>query len=143
VVNLLLPGLLILTFTLLSLLHIAWACGGTWGRAAAVPEWNNRPAFTPSRFATVLVAMGLADCAVLVAALAGWLPLPLGAGLLKGLGYAISLVFLARAIGDFHLVGFFKRVRGTRFASLDTSFYSPLCLGLALGVLWLLHAGRN
>jgi hypothetical protein len=33
---------------------------------------------------------------------------------------------LARAIRDFHLVGFFKRVRGTRFARLDIVVYQPL-----------------
>jgi len=138
-----LPFLLVMAFTLLSLLHIHWLFGGRWGKAVAVPEQNGRPAFTPSRFATALVAIGLADCAALVAALAGWLPPLMGAGLLRMMGFAVALLFLARAIGDFRLVGFFKRVRSTRFAAFDTRFYSPLCLGLALGVLWLLHWGRT
>jgi hypothetical protein len=51
------------------------------------------------------------------------------------------LLFL-RAIGDFHLIGFFKRVRGTRFASLDTAVYSPLCLALALGVFVVAYANH-
>ena len=38
------------------------------------------------------------------------------------------VAFLARAIGDFRLVGFTKRVRGTRFAELDTRLLSPLCV---------------
>ena len=46
----------------------------------------------------------------------------------------MALLLLLRAIGDFHLVGFFKTVRGSRFAWLDSSLYSPLCLALALGV---------
>ena len=41
---------------------------------------------------------------------------------------------LMRAIGDFRYVGFFKRVRGSRFARMDTTLYSPLCLALAAGV---------
>jgi len=41
-------------------------------------------------------------------------------------------VFALRAIGDFRHVGFFKRVRGCRFARLDTLAYSPLCTALAL-----------
>ena len=40
----------------------------------------------------------------------------------------------ARAIGEFRYVGFFKRVVGSRFATLDTFVYSPLCLALAIGV---------
>jgi hypothetical protein len=41
---------------------------------------------------------------------------------------------LARAVGEFKHVGFFKRVVGSRFATLDTYVYSPLCLALAMGV---------
>ena len=37
-----------------------------------------------------------------------------------------------RAIGDFRYVGFFKRVRDSSFARLDTLAYSPLCAGLAV-----------
>jgi len=52
------------------------------------------------------------------------------------------LVLLARAVGDFKYVGFFKTVRASRFAVLDTWFYSPLCALLALGALWSV-AGRG
>ena len=56
--------------------------------------------------------------------------------------YGLALGLLARAIGEFNYVGFFKRVRGSRFARLDTLVYSPLCLLLAIGVaLVALHAG--
>ena len=133
----LLPASLMLAFLGLAALHIHWACGGSFGKAVAVPEWQGRPAFTPSRLATWAVAAGLIVCALLVAALAQWCLLPLPRGLLDGLGYALAALFLLRAIGEFRLVGFFKRVRGTRFARLDTLFYSPLCLGIAVGVLCL------
>jgi hypothetical protein len=39
-------------------------------------------------------------------------------------------------VGDFRLVGFFKRVRGNAFARLDTLVYAPLCLVLAVGVFY-------
>jgi hypothetical protein len=45
-----------------------------------------------------------------------------------------ALGLFARAIGEFKYVGFFKRVRGSRFARRDTLLYSPLCLWLAAGV---------
>jgi len=48
--------------------------------------------------------------------------------------FGLALLLLLRAIGDFRLVGFFKTVRGSRFAWLDSALYSPLCLALALGV---------
>jgi hypothetical protein len=60
---------------------------------------------------------------------------------ISAVGILVSLVFvalalglLARAIGEFRYVGFFKRVRGSRFARLDTLLYSPLRLLLAVGV---------
>ena len=46
-----------------------------------------------------------------------------------------GLVLLLRAIGDFNLVGFFKRIRGSAFARMDTWFYSPLCVLLGIGLL--------
>lgn len=138
-----LPATLVTTFAALGVLHIYWLLGGRFGLAAALPEVEGRPAFLPSKGATLVVGAGLFACAGLVAALAGWATLPLRAGLLDLAGCALALVFLARAIGDFRLVGFFKRVRGTRFAALDSCLYSPLCLGLALGVFRVVWARRG
>jgi hypothetical protein len=47
---------------------------------------------------------------------------------------ALAAGLLARGIGDFNYLGLFKRLRGSRFATLDTYLYSPLCLLLAAGV---------
>jgi len=124
----------VLIFAGLSLVHFYWALGGSSGIVAAVPEYSGRPAFVPSAGATATVALGLALCALLVAATAGLVRLPIPGHWLQWLSYALSVVLLARAIGDFRLVGFFKRVRGTRFARLDSMVYAPLCLLLAAGV---------
>ena len=37
----------------------------------------------------------------------------------------------------YRLVGFFKHVRRTDFARRDDVLYSPLCLPLGMGILWL------
>ncbi len=49
----------------------------------------------------------------------------------------LGFVFLVRAVGEFKLVGLFKRVRGTSFARWDTWLFSPLCLGISCAALWL------
>jgi hypothetical protein len=56
---------------------------------------------------------------------------------------AVATVFAAflRSVGDFRLVGFFKRVRGTRFARYDSLLFSPLSLALGVPTLWLGWAG--
>ncbi|MES2318120.1 MAG: DUF3995 domain-containing protein [Pseudomonadota bacterium] len=50
------------------------------------------------------------------------------------LSYALAAGLFARGVGEFNYLGLFKRVRGSRFATLDTWVYSPLCLLLAAGV---------
>jgi hypothetical protein len=128
-----------LVFGALSLIHFYWAFGGRVGKLAAVPEVSGKRAFVPSASGTLVVAVGLAFCALLVTAMAGLVRSPIAPSWLKWLSYALTFVLLARAIGDFRLVGLFKRVRGTRFALLDTVAYAPLCLVLAAGVFYVAH----
>jgi Protein of unknown function (DUF3995) len=115
--------------------HVYWAAGGKAGKGAAIPAANGRAVIKPSAFGTALVAVVLCMMAALVALRIGWLDLPalpsdsvvveIGTWLMAG-------VFALRAIGDFRYVGFFKRIRDSRFARLDTLAYSPLCAFLAL-----------
>jgi len=116
----------------LSAVHAYWAAGGVAGKAAAVPERKGRPVFTPSATGTAVVAACLALAAVLIAMRAGLFPASFLGSVPRIATWALVVVFALRAIGDFRYVGFFKRVRGTRFARLDTMFYSPLCFLLAL-----------
>ena len=126
----------VIAFVALSAIHVYWALGGGMGKAAAVPELNSRPAFVPSARSTLAVAVGLASCAVLVAASAGLVLSSSPAPWVTWLSFVLGLVLIARAVGDFRLVGFFKRVRGTRFARLDSAVYAPLCLVLGLAVFY-------
>jgi Protein of unknown function (DUF3995) len=118
-----------LTFAALSGLHAYWAVGGTSGTVAVIPTVEGRPTLSPSPFATWVVAGLLAVSALLlVGAVADWEPRWVFRAGCAGLG----LVMLARAIGDFRTVGFFKRVRDTEFARNDTHLFAPLCLGLGV-----------
>mgnify|MGYP001285303821 CR=1 FL=1 len=124
---------LIVVFVGLSLVHVYWCVGGRLGQFEAIPEIDGQLVFQPSAMAMLVVAIGLALCAVVVAATAGMLTLPLPHTVLAWLTRALAVVLLVRAIGDFRLVGFFKRIRHSHFARLDTTVYSPLCLALAIG----------
>lgn len=132
--NTILALLLIAVFLCLALLHFYWLLGGRMGAFAAIPEINGKPAFLPSATATFVVVIGLALCALLLAAASGLVSLPVPHSVLTGLTRALALVLLLRAIGDFRLLGFFKGIRGSRFARLDTVLYSPLCVVLSVGV---------
>ena len=122
------------TFVLLAVWHVRMAFGSVAAVSGAVPVVDGRPLFVPSRAATLAVATALLLCAVLVAATGGIVNPGIPRRILSGLSYALAVGLLARAIGEFRSVGFFKRVTGSRFARLDTLFYSPLCLLLAAGV---------
>jgi hypothetical protein len=128
------PIAICVVFVTLGLWHFYWALGGSAGKSAAIPEINGKPTFKPSNTATAAVGLALLLCAALVAITAGLLSFTLPRWLLSWLCYALAFVLLARAIGEFRMVGFFKRVRGTHFARLDTAVYSPLCLALSIGV---------
>jgi hypothetical protein len=105
-------------FAFLALLHFYWAARGVGANNAAIPHIDGKPAFKPSRAATMAVGLVLLATSAIVL-----LQVQL---LIAG----AAAVLVLRAIGDFRLVGFFKRVRETRFARLDTLLYSPLCLAL-------------
>ncbi|GIL38302.1 DUF3995 domain-containing protein [Roseiterribacter gracilis] len=114
----------------LAVLHVYWALGGRWGKDAAVPRRaTGERLFEPSSRSTWLVALALAIAAysVRLAVRAG--PLHTIAAIAVAL---LALAFLARAIGDFRWVGAFKRERESKFAQLDTRYFVPLCLLLAV-----------
>lgn len=120
----------------LSVLHLYWVAGGSVGVAAAIPSDGSQLLFKPGKPGTAMVAVGLALC--------GWFVLELGnvAGsrlipewLFPFGGWLLAGIFIVRAIGDFRWVGFFKKKRGTLFASRDTQIYSPLCLLLGIGII--------
>jgi Protein of unknown function (DUF3995) len=123
-------------FALLAAVHVYWGFGGRAGSLGAVPEVNGRPAFVPSTPATFAVAVGLGLCGVLVAASAGLIFGRVPARWVTWLAFALAVALLARAVGDFRLVGFFKRVRDSRFARMDSAVYAPLCLALGIAVFY-------
>jgi hypothetical protein len=127
---------LIVVFCALALVHVYWALGGRAFKAAAIPQVEGQRAFNPSRLGTLAVAIALGAAAVLIALDARLLALPVPSRFVSTFVFVLAFVFLARAIGDFRLVGFFKRVRGSPFARLDTLVYSPLCLVIAAGVFY-------
>ena len=121
-------------FLVLALWHFYMALLPPSRNSGAVPSVEGRPLFVPSRRATIAVGAVLVLFASLVAGTGGILSLGLPSFVLSWLSYALALGLLARAVGEFKYVGFFKRVRGSKFATLDTFVYSPLCLLLAAGV---------
>jgi len=118
-------------FAALSILHVYWAIGGRWGYDVAIPTLDGRNLINPSFMATLTAATVLLLAAIVIIGRIGR-----GYGAVPDWFYywaswVIAAVFFVRAVGDFRICGFFKRVRGTRFARWDTQLFSPLCLLIA------------
>jgi hypothetical protein len=130
-------------FAVLGLLHLCWALGGWRGGAARVPAVNGQWVFKPTRGATLLVAGALIAAMLTVLGQLGLWGGAVPPGVFQGSTWGIGVVFGLRAIGEFRLVGFFKRVHDTPFAWWDTRLYSPLCLAIALSAFLLTRNGHN
>ena len=107
-----------LVFVALALWHFYMAIRPGSRQSAAVPSVEGRLLFVPSRGATATVGVVLVLFATLVAATGDILSEGLPRNVLSWLSYALAIGLLGRAVGEFKYVGFFKRVRGSRFAAL-------------------------
>ncbi len=118
---------------LISFIHFYWLLGGKWGGDAALPtSADGKLALQPRIFETLVVALGLLFMALLHTYKVGLVELNLPSWIDTYALRIIAFIFLIRAIGEFRYVGFFKKIKSTKFARLDTRLYSPLCLLLSL-----------
>ena len=126
-----LTSLLTITFLVLAVIHLNWAIGNTWGLKNALPTTEDgKLLFKPGPFASFAVGIGLTIFGLFYQITPqegnslNWI--------FEVLGWGIPVIFLLRAIGNFKYVGFFKKVKDTDFAKMDSKFFSPLCLGIGL-----------
>jgi hypothetical protein len=119
------------------MLHGYWALEGLSASAAVVPFRAGKPLFTPTPATTLLVALALLVCALLVLGMLGISRLGLPDWPFRIGVCGVAAAFLLRAIGDFRYLGLFKTVRDTAFARNDSWFYSPLCIVLAINCVML------
>ncbi|QMW02862.1 DUF3995 domain-containing protein [Spirosoma foliorum] len=124
-------------------IHVYWALGGNWGLRESLPERNGTKMLRPGRFITFIVAIIFSGMALFYLYKIGHFPSinSLIPTWLSQYGlWILAIIFLIRALGDFRYVGFFKRIRNSRFADLDTKFYSPLCLLLSANTFLLIFS---
>ncbi|MCW3116685.1 MAG: hypothetical protein JWM28_767 [Chitinophagaceae bacterium] len=121
-----------LLFLLLALLHIYWAFGGQWALDIAIPATRKgKKTFKPGVLGPLTIASGLLLFGFITIANSGIFYNLVETKVIHYGNWAISIIFLLRAIGDFKFVGFAKRIRHTDFALYDTKIYSPLAFAIA------------
>lgn len=128
-----LPITLSLIFITLAAIHFNWVFGGRFGFAAALPtKITGERVLNPKTIDSAIVGLVLTIFSLFYLLKSGLISFPLPQWLFSSIGWVIPTIFLLRAIGDFKYVGFFKRVRSTKFGKLDSKFFSPLCLLIAI-----------
>lgn len=125
--------ILSLVFAFLSAIHFYWGFGGRWGSQAVFPTKNdsiksNLPGTTP----TIIVAFCLLAIGLFILLKANFFNFPIPSWLDKYGLWIIAGIFIVRAIGEFNYVGFFKKIKHTKFGQNDTKYYSPLCLTIGI-----------
>ena len=108
--------LLVILLSILGLTHMYWAFGGSVGLDVALPtNENGERLLNPGVFMTFVVAFVLFGFAYIAYMLqvehTVWVTYA---------GWSLMVLFLLRAIGDFKIVGLFKKLKSTKFATYDT-----------------------
>ena len=116
----------------LGVIHFYWAFGGKFLLDSAIPTQDGKKLLNPGVFLTFLVGFMLLGCAFVV------LEIKSEDNIYIYLNWAIATLFGIRAIGDFNMVGFFKKIKHTKFALYDTKYFSPLCFGISVSLMILL-----
>ena len=129
--------LLFLIFLFISLIHLYWAFGGKWGAEGVFPSKSDGSQIaSPGIAATLIVAIGLLAFALFYMVKGGFLSLNIPLWINKNGLWILTGIFILRAIVDFNYLGFFKKVKNTKFAVNDSKYYSPLCF--LIGILTLI-----
>jgi len=129
-----LGSLAVAVLVALATIQMYWALGGQIGIAIAQPAPVKGTTIRPSPTASILVAICLVVAADLLLVRVGVFTTKISPFGVRIACAVLAGGFLIRAIGDFHYVGFFKRVRKSRFARIDTALYSPMSLFLAAAI---------
>ncbi len=125
--------LAIVLLVFLGLVHVYWALGGSVWIDKAIPRIDGQATITPGMVITLLVAIALFSFAGVIYLLQfNNLTTWVYGEYIVYLGWVLAGVFMLRAIGDFKVVGFFKKVTDSAFAKYDTFYYSPLCLAFSV-----------
>lgn len=119
--------------------HLYWAMGGRVGADTVIPRRpaaeGGEPLFHPSPLGTFSVALFLGEVIGLSVAVGRGADITLPWAWARLLLAVCGLVFVVRAIGEFRYVGFFKRIKDSRFAYWDTRLFSPVVLLMGLACL--------
>ncbi len=125
--------LLFLLLIILSLIHFNWFIGGKFGLKASLPtNENGEKVLKPTKMDSAIVGAGLLLFSLFYLSKIDLVGFQFPTWITTLGNIIIPLIFILRAIGDFKYVGFFKKIKTTYFAKMDSKLFSPLCLTIGM-----------
>ena len=117
----------ITTLVIAGVFHFYWAFGGTLGLNRAIPTKDGKALLNPGKLLTMIVGF-IILCFAWVAYILNFKDLSLisYSKEIVYVGWFLSGIFAIRSIGDFNMVGIFKKIKLTKFAEFDTKYFIPL-----------------
>ena len=129
--------ILSIVFFVLAILHFNWAFGGKLGFSVTIPtQKNGIKVINPKKRDSAIVGFVLTLFALFYCIKSGIIEYYLPDWAFNLSSWTIPILFILRAIGEFKYVGFFKSIKTTDFAKMDTKLFSPL--SLVIGILGIL-----
>lgn len=129
--------ILFLIFTIIGIFHFYWFFGGNWGLEKVIPTKDNTSSsLSIPKGATLIVALVLVSFGLFYLMKSGLFTVKIPNWVTDFGSWFIPAIFILRAIGEFKYVGFFKKIKQTEFAKVDSKIFSPLCL--VIGILGLI-----
>ncbi|MBK9737641.1 MAG: DUF3995 domain-containing protein [Saprospiraceae bacterium] len=131
--NIVISIILCFVFIFLASFHFYWAFGGKKGTENVIPvDTNNVKIINPSIISTLFVGIILLLFAFINIIKTKIINIELPEVIENYCLWFIAILFLLRAIGEFNYIGFFKKIKTTKFGIMDTKVYSPLCLFIGI-----------
>jgi glucan phosphoethanolaminetransferase (alkaline phosphatase superfamily) len=124
--------ILVIVYAVIALIHFYWLFGEKWLDKALPTDENGKRVLNPRKFETIIVTLGLLLFAFYYLLKIELFEVEVPKLITKYSGWIISTIFIIRAIGDFKYVGFFKKIKNTKFAEFDTKYFTFISLIIGL-----------
>jgi len=128
-----LSAILVAIYFVIALIHLYWLFGGEkWIDKALPTDKNGKRVLNPGKLETVIVTFGLLLFSFYYSLKIEIFEVEVSRLITEYIGWIISSIFIIRAIGDFKYVGFFKKIKNTKFAEFDTKYFNFISLIIGL-----------
>lgn len=122
-----------ITFLFLAVCHMYWLFGGKLWLERVIPSKENQGTVVKiPLIATLFSGLFLLTFSVVYFIKSGLIEFEYYIDFLDKVYWFLPALFTLRAIGDFKYLGFFKKVKSTKFGQADSKVFAPLCLGIGI-----------